>query len=200
MTATILTAHDEHHEVENRDLFGFWLYILSDCLLFSILFATYAILHNNVYGGPSIKELSSLPYVFAETMLLLCSSFTYGLAVLSLNKLKNQKRSLLIWLGLTFILGFSFVVMEGLEFMHLCQEGHSWQSSASLSSFFTLVGTHGLHVSVGLFWMLMLMGQLCFLGITPTMKKRLSYLGMFWTFLDIVWIFVFTLVYLMGAV
>ena len=197
MTAS-LTYHEHHHDADATDLFGFWIYILSDCVLFAILFATYAVLHLNVYGGPGIKELTNLPYVLTETMVLLVSSFTYGLAILALYK--SKMKSLLSWLFLTFLLGLGFVGMEIYEFVHLCLEGHSWQSSAALSAFFTLVGTHGLHVSLGLLWMLVLMIQLCCFRLTPQMKKRLAYLGLFWTFLDIVWIFVFTIVYLMGAI
>jgi cytochrome o ubiquinol oxidase subunit 3 len=187
-----------HHEADTTDIFGFWIYILSDCVLFAILFATYAVLYTNVYGGPELKELTQLPYILGETIVLLVSSFTYGLAILA--SYKRHLKKVLFWLGLTFLLGFSFVALEINEFVHLYLEGHSWQSSASLSAFFTLVGTHGLHVSVGLLWMLVLMGQLSIFKLTPLMQKRLTYLGLFWTFLDIVWIFVFTIVYLMGAI
>lgn len=187
----------KHHNSDATDIFGFWIYILSDCVLFAILFATFAVLRANVYGGPELKELTDLPCVFSETMILLVSSLTYGLAILALYK-KNLSQ-VLLWLGLTFLLGLSFVGLELKEFIHLYREGHSWQSSASLSSFFTLVGTHGLHVSLGLVWMLVLMVQLLFFRITPFMQRRLTYLGLFWSFLDLVWIFVFTVVYLMGA-
>jgi len=138
-----------------------------------------------------------LPYVFAETMALLASSLTYGMGMLAMYKRKLVP--VLVWLGLTFALGLGFVGMELNEFINLYHEGHSWESSASLSSFFTLVGTHGLHVSFGLIWMLVLMFQLGFYRMTPVMQRRLTYLGLFWTFLDLVWIFVFTIVYLMGA-
>lgn len=194
MTHTI--AH--HHDQEAKDVFGFWLYILSDCILFSILFAMFAVLRTSVYGGPGVKELTNMPYILGETMLLLTSSFTYGMAILSLYK--NKPVNVMAWLGLTFLLGLSFVGMEVNEFIHINLDGFSWQTSAALSGFFSLVGTHGLHVTIGLVWMLVLMLQLTTFGITPVMKKRLTYLGLFWTFLDIVWIFVFTIVYLMGAI
>jgi len=192
-----MNYHKHPSSSDTTDIFGFWIYILSDCVLFAILFATFAVLRDNVYGGPRLGELTSLPYIFSETMLLLLSSLTYGLAMLALYK-KNCT-AVLRWLGVTFLLGLGFVGMEVNEFVHLCQEGHRWQNSASLSSFFTLVGTHGLHVSLGLVWMLVLMIQLLVFRITPFMQRRLTYLGLFWTFLDLVWIFVFTLVYLMGA-
>lgn len=186
-----------HASADNTDIFGFWIYILSDCILFSMLFSAFAVLHNNVYGGPILGSLFNIPYIFIETLLLLSSSLTFGLAILA--SYKNHKTMLLNWLGVTFILGFAFVGMELSEFYHLYLEGYSWQSSAALSSFFTLVGTHGLHVTIGLLWMVVTMLQLMMFGINPIMEKRLTYLGLFWTFLDIVWIFVFTIVYLMEA-
>lgn len=192
-----MSSHDHHHNTDAIDVFGFWIYIMSDCVLFSALFATYAVLYTNTFGAPGIKELTSLPYVFVETMALLASSFTYGMAILAMYK-SNRPR-VIFWLGVTFLFGLTFVTMEINEFVHMYLEGHSWHVSAALSAFYTLVGTHGLHVSMGLLWMLILMVQLMMYGITPTMRKRLTYLGLFWAFLDIVWIFVFTVVYLMGV-
>lgn len=200
MTQTLSASqHDHHHhDADTMDVFGFWIYILSDCILFAAIFATYAVLRTNVYGAPGIKELTSLPYIFSETMILLMSSFTYGLSILALYK--NKLKQVLCWLVITFLFGASFVGLEVNEFLNLYREGHTWQSSAALSSFFTLVGTHGFHVSMGLLWMFVMMIQLCKFGITPVMQKRLTYLGLFWAFLDIVWIFVFTIVYLMGSI
>lgn len=199
MTTQTLTHHDEHHhDSDSTDVFGFWLYILSDCILFATLFATFAVLHNNTFGGVTLKQITNLPYVLAETVLLLASSFTYGLAMLALYKRNKQK--VIKWLMVTCILGLGFVGMEINEFVHLALEGHTWQSSAAFTAFFTLVGTHGLHVSLGLLWMLLLMIQVSRDGLSGPMNRRLTYLGLFWTFLDIVWIFVFTIVYLMGAV
>lgn len=201
-----LTAHDDHHNTtahhhhntDGTDIFGFWIYIMSDCILFASIFAVFGVLHTNTYGGFSIKDLTNVPYVLNETLALLASSFTYGLAILALYK--RNKKQVLTWLIITFLFGLSFVVMEVNEFIHLYLENHSWQSSAALSSFFTLVGTHGFHVSMGLLWMLVLMAQVSINGINPIMTRRLTYLGLFWAFLDIVWIFVFTIVYLMGAI
>jgi len=191
-------AHDSHYEADARDIFGFWIYILSDCILFASIFAVYAVLYTNVYGGLGIKELTDLPYVFLETLILLGSSFTYGMSVLALYRSKTPW--VLAWLGLTLILGLGFIGMEINEFANLYHEGHSWQSSAALSAFFTLVGTHGLHVFSGLLWMLVLMVQVAVFGLSPVIIKRLTYLGLFWAFLDIIWIFVYTIVYLMGAI
>lgn len=203
MTSETLThaeQHDDHHHhnADATDIFGFWIYIMSDCILFATIFATYAVVHNNTYGGPGIKELAGLPYVLGETMALLASSFTYGMAILALYR--NRIQQVMAWLIITFFLGLTFVGMEVNEFVHLYLEGHSWQASAALSGFFTLVGTHGLHVSIGLFWMLVMMVQISKYKLSPAIHRRLTYLGLFWAFLDIVWIFVFTIVYLMGAI
>ncbi|MCH9643540.1 MAG: cytochrome o ubiquinol oxidase subunit III [Gammaproteobacteria bacterium] len=198
MTNTSTELHDHHHDADATDVFGFWLYILTDCVLFATLFATYAVMHNNTFGGPGIGQLASLPYVFAETMFLLGSSFTYGLAILGMYR--NKKKAVLNWLIVTFILGIGFIAMEINEFVHLYREGHSWHASGALTAFFTLVGTHGLHVSMGLLWMAIMIIQVARYGTTGAINRRLTYLGLFWHFLDIVWIFVFTIVYLMGAI
>ena len=193
--AHVLAGHQQHN---NTDVFGFWIYILSDCLLFATLFSVYAVLCTNTYGGPSLKELIKLPDIFIETLALLSSSFTFGLAILS--RYKNKTTSTVFWLIVTLALGTAFLSMELNEFIHLALEGHTWQSNAAMSAFFTLVGTHGFHVFLGSLWMLVLIYQIFAFGLTPTLTRRLTYLGLFWAFLDIVWIFVFTIVYLMGAV
>lgn len=190
--------HDHQQESDARDVFGFWIYIMSDCLLFATLFATYAVLHNNTFGGPSMRDIVSLPYILAETLFLLASNFTFGLAMLNLYKGKANR--VIGWLIATFILGGAFVFMEVSEFAHLVHEGHSWQTSGFLSAFFTLVGTHGLHVSIGLLWIAVMIFQLVKNKITHPTSRKLVYLGLFWNFLDVVWIFVFTIVYLMGAI
>ena len=190
--------HVEHHFDGSKNVFGFWLYIMSDCVLFATLFAVYAVFSEQTFGGPGAEEIFSLPFVFVETMMLLVSSFTFGLATLSRNS--SNINNVIKWLWVTFFLGLCFIIMEGYEFYELIQEGHTWSSSAFLSSFFVLVGTHGLHVSMGLLWIVSMIFQLKKYGMTPMAKTKLTYLGLFWHFLDIVWIFVFSLVYLMGAV
>jgi cytochrome o ubiquinol oxidase subunit 3 len=190
--------HAHHHDTESTIVYGFWLYIMSDCILFATLFAAYIVLHGNTFGGPGASELFSMPLVLAETFILLTSSFTYGIALLS--AFKQQMKTVMIFLGLTFILGLSFVAIELTEFTHLYLEGHSWQKSAFLSAYFTLVGTHGLHVSIGLIWMVALMIQLWRHGLTRMTQRKLTALSLFWHFLDIVWIFIFTIVYLMGVI
>ncbi|MDB5165867.1 MAG: cyoC [Candidatus Saccharibacteria bacterium] len=176
---------------------GFWLYLMTDCVLFASLFATYAVLHAAIAGGPSASDIFELPMALTETIILLTSSFTCGLALLALRH--NNLKQLIVWLGVTYILGVSFLTIELSEFGSLIQAGHSWQQSAFLSAFFTLVGTHGLHITVGLLWLLVIVGVLFKRGITPKVKRQLMLFGLFWHFLDLVWIFIFTVVYLMGV-
>lgn len=184
-------------ETNARTTLGFWTYLMTDCILFATLFATYAVLHNNTFGGPSGKELFSLPFVLIETLLLLTSSFTCGLAVLGMRM--RSKKLIAVSLGITVALGAAFLGMELYEFTQLIHEGNSWRRSGFLSAFFTLVGTHGLHILIGLLWAMVLGFQLFRRGITPHTTRRLTLFSMFWHFLDIVWIFIFTLVYLLGA-
>lgn len=184
------------YKAYSRTVFGFWSYLMTDCILFATLFAVYLVLHNNTFGGPSSKELFDLPYALTETVLLLISSFICGPAMLAAHRLK--KHLAIAFFSIAFLLGLSFVIMEVSEFTKMFQEENSWRRSAFLSSYFTLVGTHGLHVSIGLLWMLVMMVQVGLRGITLITLKRLMCLSMFWHFLDIVWIFIFTVVYLMG--
>jgi cytochrome o ubiquinol oxidase subunit 3 len=183
---------------DSKTVFGFWVYLMTDCVLFATLFATFAVLRNNTYGGPPAKDLFSMPFVLTETLVLLTSSFTCGLAMLAAHK--NQKYKVIAWLCLTYVLGAIFLLMELNEFSHLAHEGNGWTRSGFLSSFFTLVGTHGLHITAGLVWMIILMAQIVKQGLGRVTLKRLTMLSMFWHFLDIVWIFIFTIVYLMGAI
>lgn len=191
--------HDHHAEADSTDMFGFWLYIMTDCILFGCLFACFIVLNYQgmQMGGLMLKKFIDLYYVLGETFVLLASNFTFCLAMLSLYK--NQQRKTQLWLLLTFLFGAAFVFMEVKEFIHMIGEGFSWDFNAQASSFFTLVGTHGLHVSFGLLWILVMIIQLPLLKITHVTKRRMTYLGLFWNFLDIVWIFIFTVIYLMGA-
>ncbi|MGO0063798.1 cytochrome o ubiquinol oxidase subunit III [Brevibacillus fluminis] len=190
--------HDHGHEDhEQLKVLGFWIFVVTDCILFGSLFATYAVLMHNYAGGPTGKELFELPGVIAETFILLTSSFTSGLAVLAMNK--GNVKQLIGWLVVTAVLGLSFVGLEVTEFVNMVHEGATIATSGFLSAFFTLVGTHGLHVSVGLFWMVALMIQLGRRGITPVTRRKVTNLSLYWHFLDVVWIFLFTVVYLMGV-
>ena len=189
-----LTA--EHHP-ENGTLLGFWLYLMSDCFIFSALFATYGVLGRSYAAGPSGSDLFDLPMLAVSTSLLLLSSITYGFAVLEMQR--DRVKATLIWLAVTGLLGAGFIGLELFEFAHMIHDGAGPQRSAFLSSFFTLVGTHGLHVTFGIVWMVTLMFQLGKHGLSPANRRRVMCLSMFWHFLDVVWIGVFTVVYLMGS-
>jgi cytochrome o ubiquinol oxidase subunit 3 len=187
----------EEHHPENGTLLGFWLYLMSDCLVFACLFAVYGVLGRSYAAGPSGADLFDLPLVAVNTSLLLLSSITYGFAVLEMQR--QRLRATLVWLGVTGLFGLGFLSLELYEFAHLIHEGAGPQRSAFLSSFFTLVGTHGLHVTFGIVWLVTLMFQLGKHGLTAPNRRRVMCLSMFWHFLDVVWIGVFTFVYLMGV-
>jgi cytochrome o ubiquinol oxidase subunit 3 len=183
---------------EEKTLFGFWVYLMTDCVLFASLFATFAVLRHNTFGGPDGAELFSLPFVLAETMILLTSSFTCGLGMLYANR--GFKNAALVLFSITFLLGVSFLGLELHEFHKLAAEGNSWRRSGFLSAFFTLVGTHGAHITAGLIWMITMITRVSDRGLTPRNLQRLKMLSMFWHFLDIVWIFIFSIVYLFGVI
>ena len=187
----------KHHHPENGTLLGFWMYLMSDCLIFACLFAAYAVLGRNYAGGPTGAELFDLPLVAVNTSLLLLSSITYGFAMLEMQKKKLT--AVLVWLAITGLLGAGFIGLELYEFMHLIHEGAGPQRSGFLTAFFALVATHGLHVTFGIVWLITLMTQLGKHGLTTENIRRLMCLSMFWHFLDVVWIGVFTFVYLMGV-
>jgi cytochrome o ubiquinol oxidase subunit III len=183
---------------ESKSVLGFWVYLMTDCILFASLFATFAVLRNSTAGGPSGHDLFDLPFVQAETIILLVSSFTCGLGVLAARG--RNKAQVLTWFTVTFLLGIAFLSLELTEFAHFASMGDSWERSAFLSSFFTLVGTHGLHIATGLLWMLVMMVRVLKSDLTDSTVRRLTLLGMFWHFLDVIWIFIFTIVYLMGVI
>lgn len=187
----------EEHEAASTKTLGFWIYLMTDCVLFASLFATYIVLRESTYGGPSGQELFEMPLVLTETLLLLTSSFTCGLALLAARR--GRVKQVILALAATLILGATFLTLELSEFIKFASEGHTWQGSAFLSAFFTLVGAHGLHIAVGLIWVLVMVAQLLWQGLTAGTLRRLGMFGLFWHFLDIIWIFIFTIVYLMGA-
>jgi cytochrome o ubiquinol oxidase subunit 3 len=177
--------------------YGFWIFILSDMIMFSALFAAYAVLSGNTAGGPTGAELFNLRNVFIETMCLLLSSYTCGIGVLSAER--GQPTLFLVFAIFTFALGAAFLVIEATEFARMVQMGAGPSRSAFLSSFFTLVGTHGVHVASGLVALVYLVAQVIVNGLRPTVLRRLLCWSLFWHALDIVWVGVFTLVYLMGG-
>jgi cytochrome o ubiquinol oxidase subunit III len=189
---------EEHAHVEGEStMLGFWIYLMSDCLIFACLFATYGVLGGNFAAGPSPRDLFDLPLVAVNTAMLLFSSITYGFAVLAMDKGRVGQTQ--AWLAVTALFGAAFIGIELTEFAHMIHEGATPQRSAFLSSFFTLVGTHGLHVTFGLIWLGTLMVQVSRRGLIEANKRRLMCLSMFWHFLDVVWIGVFTFVYLLGV-
>jgi len=188
---------EHHHDAASTAQLGFWIYLMSDCLLFAGLFATYSVLHARTAGGPTPQGLFELPYVLTETVFLLVSSFTCGLATLAMGR--RSRGATLGWLAVTLALGLVFVGMEVHEFVHMVAAGAGPDRSAFLSSFFTLVATHGLHVTCGLVWMGVMMVLVVKKGFTPSTESRLACLSLFWHFLDIIWVGVFSLVYLFGV-
>lgn len=191
-------AEHHHHSSDETDVFGFWLYIMTDCILFGTLFVAFLSLTYPLMAGPKLKDFVDLSGVLLETFLLLTSNLTFFIATLYLNK--HKVLSAQLWLIITFLLGAGFVFLEVNEFVHMAHEGFRWNISGHISAFFTLVGTHGLHVSIGLLWILTMVVQLPMIKSRQTIIRRMTYLGLFWNFLDIVWIFVFTVVYLTGAI
>ena len=196
-TAPVFYEQEEHAHGDGGTLLGFWLYLMSDCLIFAVLFATFGVLGRNYAAGPSGADLFDLKLVALNTSLLLLSSITYGFAMLEMEK--GRVDTTLRWLAITGLFGAAFLGIELYEFAHLIREGATPQRSAFLSAFFTLVGTHGLHVTFGIIWLITLMAQLRQRGLIAENQRRLLCLSMFWHFLDVVWIGVFTFVYLMGA-
>ncbi|WP_019997958.1 cytochrome o ubiquinol oxidase subunit III [Aureimonas ureilytica] len=194
---TFYVADEHEHAEGSSTMLGFWIYLMSDCLIFACLFAVYAVLGGAYAAGPSPRDLFDLPLVALNTSMLLLSSITYGFAMLSMAK--RDVRSVQIWLGITGLFGLAFLCIELYEFAHLIHLGATPQRSAFLSAFFVLVGTHGLHVTFGLIWLVTLMFQINQRGLVPANQLRLSCLSMFWHFLDVIWIGVFTFVYLMGV-
>lgn len=178
-------------------VFGFWIYLMTDLIIFAVLFATFIVLRNNTFGGPSGRDLFQLPSVLAETLILLVSSFTCALAMISVHN--QEKKPAIFWFIVTFLLGVAFLAIEIDEFIQLVNEGATWHRSGFLSAFFTLVGTHGLHISVGLLWMVVMMFRIGLRPLVPASISKILRMALFWHFLDFVWIFIFTVVYGMGS-
>jgi cytochrome o ubiquinol oxidase subunit 3 len=190
-------SHDDHGA--SNTVLGFWVYLMTDCIIFASLFAVFAVMGQQFAGGPTGQSLFDIQGVALETAILLLSSITFGFGMLAAHKGKTN--TLLAWLGITFLLGVAFIGLEIHEFSVLIAQGAGPDRSAFLSAFFTLVGTHGLHVTVGLIWMAILAAQV--IGkkkLTQRDLTRLTCLSLFWHFLDIVWICVFTFVYLTSVV
>ena len=197
LTARYYTLDEHDHPEGGSTLLGFWIYLMSDCLIFAMLFATFGVLGGNYAAGPGPRDLFDLPLVALNTAMLLFSSITYGFGMLAMQRGKVWQTQ--AWLLVTGLFGAAFLGIELYEFAHLIHEGATPQRSAFLSSFFTLVGTHGLHVTFGLVWLAVLIVQVGQRGLIPANRRRLMCLSLFWHFLDVVWIGVFTFVYLLGV-
>lgn len=193
---THVNRANKRHQDDSKVTFGFWVYLMTDCILFASIFATYAVLQGGTFGGPSGADIFNMPLILTATLLLLFSSFTCGLGMLALHR--RDKQQVIRWFAVTFLLGLAFLGLEIYEFSQLIHEGNSWQRSGFLSAFFILVGTHGLHITAGLMWIVALLAQVKRRGLTHSLVRKLTLLSLFWHFLDIIWIFIFTVVYLMG--
>ncbi|MDO8953890.1 MAG: cytochrome c oxidase subunit 3 [Gammaproteobacteria bacterium] len=193
-----MTTDIHHDETSSKVIFGFWAYILTDFIMFAALFATYIVLRNNTFGSIDASQVASLHYVLIQTMYLLAANFTFGLCLVASHS--ASKARVMLWMGVTFLLALGFLRMEQHQFCHLIANGYTWQTSAFLSAFFTLLSIHGIHVIVALLWMVIVAIQLSMHGLTTTMKTRLTCLGLFINFITMIWIVIFTLVYLMGAI
>ena len=186
----------EERHASSSTMFGFWVYLMSDTLIFAALFATFGVLGRRFAAGPGPKDVFDLSLVAVNTSMLLISSITYGFAMLEMDK--NKVATTLVWMAITGLFGAAFVGLELHEFSDMINWGADPQRSAFLAAFFTLVGTHGTHVTVGIVWLVTLMVQVQGKGLIPENRRRLMCLSLFWHFLDVIWIGVFTFVYLMG--
>lgn len=191
-----LLEHEEKKSLESRE-FGFWIYLMTDAVIFALLFATYVVLAKNSAAGPTSKELFDLGHTAGETALLLLSSLTFGMATISMSE--DRSNRVVQWLIVTLVLGLGFLAMELIEFHGMIAQGAGPETSGFLSAFFTLVGTHGLHVTFGSIGICVMIGQVLVKGLTLPVRSRLIRLGLFWHFLDIVWIGIFSVVYLPGV-
>lgn len=190
-------SHGEADEAAQTMLFGFWVFLMSDAILFGMVFASYVTSIHGTAGGPGPKDLYDIKSAFIETLLLLVSSFTFGMASLAL-KYKHGKTRLIGWLAVTLLLGMCFLGFEVHDFLSMIAKGGAPERSGFASAFFDLVPLHGLHVTAGCIWLIALVGQMMRYGIDTKVKLGILRLALFWHFLDIVWIAIFTVVYLAG--
>lgn len=188
---------DTHHDPYSKTIFGFWLYLLTDFIMFGAFFAAYAVLHNNTYGGPSSKDLFDLSYTIAESVFLLLAAFTSGIAGVYAHR--RKKTQVVVFFLLTFLCGLAFLILQTQELSVLIENGNDWKRSAFLSSFFSIILLHSAHIVIGLLWTLVLLIPVLIQGVHSTSVRRLTCLRMFWQFLNLLWVFTCTLVYFLGA-
>lgn len=190
-------AHGKDNDAAETVLFGFWVFLMSDAILFGMVFATYVTSVDATAGGPGPRDLYDIKSAFIETLILLASSFTFGMASLAL-KYKHGKTRLIGWLSLALVLGVAFLGLELHDFSGMFAQGGVPSRSGFLSAFFDLVPLHGLHVAAGCLWLVALLGQIARFGLDTKTKLGIMRLALFWHFLDIVWIAIFSTVYLAG--
>lgn len=189
----------EYQTGQNQmNILGFWVFLGAEIVLFATLFATYFVLMDRTVGGPTAQDMFVLKDVLILTFILLTSSFTCGLAIFEMRR--NNETGVLLWLAVTMVLGVAFIGMEVYEFVHYVGMGATMQTSAFLSSLYALLGTHGLHVTLGVGWMLAILIQIYQRGLTAVTARKVFIISLYWHFLDVVWIFIFTFVYLQGMV
>lgn len=188
---------DPHHEVYSKTVFGFWVYLLTDFVMFATFFAAYAVLYTNTYGSGPPKEVFKLCFAFEETLILLSASFTAGLGNIFAHK--KEKNGTLLFYGLSFILGALFLQKEWVELSSLLGKGFCWDSSAFFSAFYTLLGMHALHMCFALLWVIVLLIPVLLKGLTLESVKRLTCLRLFFQFITLIWVLIFSLIYLLGA-
>lgn len=200
MSASVNTSLplEYQKEQDRMNILGFWIFLGAEIVLFATLFGVYGVLYERYAGGPTHKDIIVIKDVMIQTVLLLTSSFTMGVAIFEMRR--NNLKGLITWLVLTLLLGAGFLYMEINEFIHYVHEGATMQTSAFLSSLFVLLGTHGAHVTFGIFWAIAVIVQLLKRGLTPVTARKTFIIGLYWHFLDVVWIFIFTFVYLKGLV
>lgn len=197
MAAKVEKYPDGHHDTYSKTLFGFWVFIITDFILFGTLFATYSVLRNNTFGGPSGRDLYNVHYSLIQSIVLLIASFIAGMAGASAHR--RKKGATIFLLCLTFVFGLGFFCMMWKELETFIRAGHVWQISAYLSMFYSIIATHGLHIVFGLIWILVLLYPLSRYGIDSVNLRRVSCVRMFWQFLNVIWVFVFSLIYLLGG-
>jgi cytochrome o ubiquinol oxidase subunit 3 len=197
MSHILAVSSSKNSDKPSTEAFGFWVYLMSDAVIFTLLFATYLTMTGNTNEGPSSRELFDLRNAFHETLLLLFSTLTCGFSLLSADR--GKKIRAMLWLVITFALGLNFVLLEYHEFYGMIHNGAGPDRSGFLSAFFTLVGTHGLHVSIGLLWLLVMLVQIGTKGLTVSVHSRLYRFSLFWHFLDLIWVGIFSVVYLLGV-
>ncbi len=188
---------DPHHDLYSKTVFGFWLFLLNDFILFGVLFATFIVLGKNPYWNKLPLNLFDTDYAAMQSFVLLIASFTAGLGGASAHR--KEKNKTLLFFSLTFLFSIFFLYFEYLDFHRLIISGNSWEKTAYLSAFFSILGTHGLHIVLGLIWIPVLLIPVLINGVTQDSVRRLSCLRLFFQFLNIVWIFIFTIVYFISG-